>query len=67
MTIVHSEIYDALTSAGAPVEKARKAAEALTKNDNRLGKIEAGVRLIKWMRGIVLASQAAISMKLFMH
>jgi len=49
------------------VEKARKAAEALTKNDNRLGKIEAGARLIKWMRGIVLASQAAISMKLFMH
>ena len=26
MTIVHSEIYDALTSTGAPVEKARKAA-----------------------------------------
>jgi hypothetical protein len=67
MTIMISEIYDALTSAGAPEEKARKAAEALTKNDDRLGKIEADMLLLKCMMGFVLAFQVAISAKLFIH
>ena len=67
MTIMISEIYDALTAAGAPEEKARKAAEALTKNDDRLGKIEADMLPLKWMMGFVLASQVAISAKLFIH
>ena len=67
MTIMISEIYDALTSAGAPGEKARKAAEALTKNEDRLGKIEGDTLLIKWMMGFVLAFQVAIFAKLFIH
>ena len=67
MTIMISEIYDALTAAGAPEEKARKAAEALAKNDDRLGKIEADMLLLKWMMGFVLAFQVAISAKLFIH
>lgn len=67
MTVMISEIYDALMAAGAPEEKARKAAETLTKNDDRLAKIEGELILIKWMMGFVLAFQVAIFIKLFMH
>ena len=62
-----SEIYDALVAAGAPEDKARKAAEALTKNEDRLAKIEGELLLIKWMMGFVLAFQVGIFAKLFMH
>ena len=67
MTVMISEIYDALMAAGAPEDKARKAAETLTKNDDRLAKIEGELLLIKWMMGFVLAFQVAIFVKLFMH
>jgi hypothetical protein len=67
MTTMISEVYDALVSAGAPEEKARKAAESLTKNDDRLAKIEGELLVIKWMMGFVLAFQVAIVAKLFLH
>ena len=67
MTFMVSEIYDALVAAGAPEDKARKAAEALTKNEDRLAKIEGELLLIKWMMGFVLAFQVGIFAKLFMH
>ena len=67
MTFMVSEVYDALVAAGSPEEKARKAAEALTKNEDRLAKIEAELLLIKWMMGFVLAFQVAIAGKLFLH
>jgi hypothetical protein len=67
MTTMISEVYDALVSAGAPEEKARKAAESLTKNDDRLAKIEGELLVIKWMMGFVLAFQVAIFAKLFLH
>jgi hypothetical protein len=35
-----SEIYDAVIGAGAPKEKARKAAEVMTVQENRFSKIE---------------------------
>ena len=62
-----SEADDALISAGAPEGKARKAAESLTKNDDHLAKIEDELVLIKWMMGFVLAFQAAIFAKIFLH
>ncbi len=67
MTIMISEVYDALTAAGAPGDKARKAAEALTNNDDRLAKIEGELLPIKWMMGFVLAFQVGIFVKLFTH
>ena len=67
MTFMVSEVYDALIAAGSPEDKARKAAEALTKNEDRLAKIDAELLLIKWMLGFVLALQVAIAAKLFLH
>ena len=67
MTFMISEIYDALTAAGAPEDKARKAAEALTKSEDRLAKIDGELLVIKWMMGFVLAFQIAIFLRLFTH
>ncbi len=67
MTIMISEVYDALTAAGAPEDKARKAAEALTKNDDKLAKVDSDLAVMKWMMGFVLAFQVAIFAKLFLH
>lgn len=62
MTAMISEVYDALISAGAPDDKARKAAEAIAAYDNRFGqidnkltRIEGELNLLKWMVGAVIA------------
>jgi hypothetical protein len=47
MSIVISEVYDAFISAGAPEDKARKAAKALTVRENRFAKIENDLVVIK--------------------
>jgi hypothetical protein len=85
MTIMLSEVYDALVAAGVPEDKARKAAEALGGGERRFDKLESlldklesrlearFVRvegeavLLKWMIGFVLAFQAGIFVKLFLH
>jgi hypothetical protein len=89
-----AELYGALIAAGAPDDKARKAA-GYEAYEQRLGRIESDigelkrdvielrnsvsgldrrlsalggeVLLVKWMLGFVLAFQAAISIKLFLH
>jgi hypothetical protein len=45
-----SEVYDAFLAAGAPEDKARKAAEAIA-SYNRFGRIERGLAVLKWMTG----------------
>jgi hypothetical protein len=78
MTFMVSEVYDALIAAGSPEDKARKAAEVLTKNEDRLTRIEtkidttkieleSKIDLLKWMLGLVLAFQIAIAVKLFLR
>jgi hypothetical protein len=67
MSLMISEVYDALVSAGAPEDKARKAAEALTVHENRFSKIEGELAVLKWMVGFALALLAAIALKLFLH
>jgi hypothetical protein len=62
-----SEAYDALTAAGAPEDKACKAAEALTRNEDCLAKVGADLLLVKQMMRFVLAFQVAIVAKLFSH
>jgi hypothetical protein len=69
-----SEVYDALISAGAPEDKARKAAETLANYDNRFSrldgavlKLEAELVLVKWMVGFGLAMNVAILTRLFFH
>ena len=69
-----SEVYDALISAGAPEDKARKAAETLANYDNRFSridgaalKLEAELVLVKWMVGFGIAMNIAILTRLFLH
>jgi hypothetical protein len=65
MSTMISEVYDALLAAGAPEEKARKAAEVLANYDNRFGKIEADLLVLKWMVGYLVASVTAVLWKVF--
>lgn len=79
-----AEVYDALKSAGAPEDKARAAATAVTgqweiearldqidkgidkvgerfeRLEQRVGKIETDVAVLKWMVGFTLAMNVAI-------
>jgi hypothetical protein len=67
MTTMVAEVYDALLAAGAPEEKARKAAEAIAAYENRFARIEADLNLLKWMVGFVLALCVAILFLQFRH
>ena len=65
MAIMLSKTYEALKAAGAPDDKAREAAEEIVAYDNRLANIEADVRLLKWMMGLVLAGVLSLVVKAF--
>ena len=72
MTIMVTEVYDALLSAGAPEDKAVKAAQALASYDSRfnkvdadLAKVDADLRPVKWMVGLVVAGIVALITKTF--
>jgi hypothetical protein len=69
-----SEVYDAFIAAGAPEDKARKAAETLANCDNRFSRIDGAVLkleselvLVKWMVGFGIAMNVAILTRLFFH
>jgi hypothetical protein len=69
-----SEVYDAFIAAGAPGDKARKAAAALADYDNRFSwldgavlKVESELVLVKWMAGFGIAMNVAILTRLFLH
>ena len=51
MTVMITELYDALLDAGATKDHARKAAETMAGFDNRFGKIEADLLVLKWVTG----------------
>ena len=65
MAIMLSKTYEALKSAGAPDDKARDAAEEIAAYYNRLANIEADVRPLKWMMGLVLAGVLSLVVKAF--
>ena len=65
MAIMLSKTYEALKAAGAPDDKAREAAEEIAAYDNRLANIEADVRPLKWMMGLVLAGVLSLVIKAF--
>ena len=48
-----------MVTAGAPEDKAIKAAQALASFDNRFNKVEADLSLLKWMTGLVIAGVVA--------
>jgi hypothetical protein len=67
MSTMISELYDALKSAGAPEDQARKAAEVVAGYDNRFARIEGDLTLLKWMVGFNLAVSVGIIMLLLRH
>jgi hypothetical protein len=60
-----SEVYDAFIAAGAPEEKARKAAEAIANTESRFARIEADLPVLKWMTGTILGGVVALAIKSF--
>jgi hypothetical protein len=60
-----SEVYDAFIAAGAPEEKARKAAEAIANYESRFSRIEADLLVLKWMTGTILGGVVALVIKTF--
>lgn len=65
MTVMLAELYDALKDAGAPEDKARKAAEAVAAHENRFAKIEADLLLLKWMVAATLVGVLVLLVKAF--
>jgi len=56
MALRMGALYDALRHApGIPEDAARLAAEEVANYDNRIGRIEADLTLLKWMVGFLLA------------
>ena len=56
MTMMITELYDALKDAGAAEDKARKAAETVAAYENRFSRIETDLTVLKWMVGFNLAA-----------
>jgi hypothetical protein len=54
MTMMNSELYDALKEAGATEEKSRAAAASMAVYDQRFAKIETDLSILKWMTGTVI-------------
>ena len=69
MSMMVTELYDALMAAGAPEEKARAAAQAMsaespaTKTD--IVRLERELSVVKWMTGAVVAGVASLLLKSF--
>jgi len=72
MSTMISEVYDALLAAGAPEDKARKAAEVLANYESQfaairtdLATIKGDINLLRWMLGFVLAGIVTLIFKAF--
>ena len=74
MSIMISELYDALTEAGSSAQTARHAAQAVANLDTRMASIEARmssiearmsnieteIKMLKWMMGFIMVLLIAI-------
>ncbi len=65
MATMISEVYDAFIAAGAPEDKARKAAEAVANYESRFSRIEVDLLVLKWMTGTILGGVVALVIKSF--
>ncbi len=57
MAVIVGELYDALRSAGAEDDKAKRATTEVADFDNRLSGIDGRVTLLTWMVGTVVTLQ----------
>jgi hypothetical protein len=65
MTVMMAELYAALRAGDVPDEIARAAAEEAAGHENRAGKIETDLTVLKWMVGTNMAMTSAILFKMF--
>ena len=76
MSVMVTEVYDAFLSAKADEQKARAAATAIAASDdvhsNRyqelrsdIQKLQGEMTLLKWMMGLVIATNLAIILRVF--
>lgn len=65
MSLMLGKLYNALKDAGASEGAAEAAAAEVAGYENRLGKIETDVAVIKWMVGFNLAATLAMMFKMF--
>jgi hypothetical protein len=65
MSMMISEIYDALKEAGASEDKARKAAEVLANYETRFASIERRLDVLTWMVSFNLIMTVGILWKVF--
>ena len=55
MAVMLGGLYHVLLAAGAPPDKAEKAAEEVARYDSDIGAIKGELALIEWMVGFVIA------------
>jgi len=67
MTTMVTELYDALLAAGAPEEKARKAAEVVADYDREFAQIKSDLLMLKWAQAATFAMTVLIFGKLLVH
>jgi hypothetical protein len=60
-------LRDALVSAGADEEKARKAADELAGYDRELADVRSDLKVLKWMAGSNLALTLGVLFRLLSH
>lgn len=65
MTILNSEIYDALIDGGTSEAKARAAAQSVAVYDAQFSKLEHEIAMLRWMIGGIYALLVPILVKLF--
>ena len=65
MSTMNSKIYGALIDAGADEVKAREAAKSVAQYDSDLAEIKAGLLVLKWMVGVILAFVVALTWRAF--
>lgn len=65
MSIMVSEVYDALREAGASDEKSRAAAQAIADHDQRFNRIDAELKLHRLMLTLVLGGVIVLILKSF--
>ncbi|HEV7911929.1 MAG TPA: hypothetical protein VGP28_12805 [Methylocella sp.] len=64
---MQTEVFEAFRAIDNPEDKALKPTAALSKRDDDVASLKTDTSILKWMMGFVLAFQAAIFAKLFLH
>ena len=65
MSMILSEVYDALKEAGASEEKSREAARAIADYDQRFNRLDAELKMHRLLLTLILGGVVALVLKAF--